>query len=57
MMTALMMGGNATKIMWKREKVSQFVQRALRRMINAEQKWTLLTVAFIGKVKKKWFNF
>ena len=42
------------EIMWKGEKVSRFARRKLRRMINAAQKWTLLTVAFTGKVKKKW---
>jgi uncharacterized lipoprotein NlpE involved in copper resistance len=43
--------GDETEITWSSDKVTRKVQRMLRRVIFAAQKWTVLTVDYTGKVE------
>ena len=47
-------GRNSMTFMWKTEKLTRSVQKALRLIIVPAVKWTSLTVIFIGKDKTKW---
>jgi hypothetical protein len=41
-------GWNPMKIMWNSDKMTQIVQKTLRRVIISAVKWTQLIILFIG---------